>query len=464
MKPSVTPDSPQGVRRILAANVVSKAVVLGVSGVLAVFTTHLILQHFGVAAYAQYGLLASMTALIPFADLGMSAAVINAVAGSSSPRTDEHVRLTLLSALRVLIVSATVIIGIGVVISLLGLWPAILGKGLLPGGGTAALVCVIVFALTLPMGIGQRILTGLGKNHVQIRTQFIPAPLMLVFVVLMVLLHDKPSNALPVVSYVGGTLIAASSLYLAARYIAPQFGIALRDVRHYRSIPGGQVMNVAWPMLAQMIALPIAMQTDRLLLSHLAPTAELAQYNLASQLFGMITQTISTAGIALWPVFAKARTGDIRSPWGFTLGFLGGGVGLAALLGALLPWFAPLISGGRIILSPWLIVGFILFVGAQAAKYPLGMYMTDARGLRFQVLPIFVLVPVNLAISWALISPLGAAGPILGSAISVTLCQVLPNIWYVRRDLAQRRATPNLAVLASGVPASSSLDPGSEQK
>lgn len=442
VKPPVTPDSPQGVRRILAANVVSKAVVLGVSGVLAVFTTHLILQHFGVAAYAQYGLLASMTALIPFADLGMSAAVINAVAGSTSPRTDEQVRLTLLSALRVLLVSAAVLVAIAVLISVSGIWPSILGKGLLPGGGTAALACVLVFAVTLPMGIGQRILTGLGKNHIQIRTQFIPAPLMLAFVALMVALGRTPSNLLPVISYVGGTLIAGSSLYLAARYISPQFRTVLHDVRHFRSIPGGRVMNVAWPMLAQMIALPIAMQTDRLLLSHLAPTAQLAQYNLASQLFGMITQTISTAGIALWPVFAKARTGDIRSPWGFTFGFLAGGLGLAALLGVLLPWFAPLISGGRITLSPWLIIGFVLFVGAQAAKYPLGMYMTDARGLRFQVLPIFVLVPVNLAISWLLINPLGAAGPILGSAIAVTMCQVLPNVWYVRRDLARRRAEP----------------------
>lgn len=440
VKHAAVAQSPLGVRRVLAANVVSKAAVLGVSGVLALFTTHLILRHFGVAAYAQYGLLASMTALIPFADLGMSAAVINIVAGSSSPRTDEQVRLTLLSALRVLIVSAAVIAGIAVVISVAGLWPVILGKGLLPGGGIAALACVLVFAVTLPMGIGQRILTGLGLNHIQIRTQFIPAPLMLAFVALMVLLHRTPSNLLPVVSYVGGTLIAGSSLYLAARYLSPQLRTVLRDLRHFRSVRGGAVMNVAWPMLAQMIALPIAMQTDRLLLSHLAPTAELAQYNLASQLFGMITQTINTAGVALWPVFAKARTAnEIRSPWGLTLAFLGGGFGLAALLGVLLPWFAPLISGGRISLSPWLIVGFVLFVAAQGAKYPVGMYMTDARGLRFQVLPIFIMVPVNLGLSWLLISPLGAAGPILGSAIAVTLCQVLPNLLYVRRDLAKRR-------------------------
>ncbi len=51
-----------------------------------------------------------------------------------------------------------------------------------------------------------------------------------------------------------------------------------------------------------------------------------------------------------------------------------------------------------------------------------------------------MLVPFNLAISWWLIAPLGAAGPIVGSTVTVFLCQVLPNIWYVRRDLHRRRA------------------------
>lgn len=431
----------QGLRRMLATNVISKAVVLGVSGLLAVVTTRLIITHFGVAAYAQYGLLASMTALVPFADLGMSAAVINVVAGSSSPGTDQKVRLTLLSALRLLIASAGVIIVIALAISLFGLWPTLLGKGLLPGGAVAALVCVIIFGLTLPLGMGQRILTGLGKNHIQIRTQFIPAPLMLAAVALFVMLGVKADNGLPIVSYVGGTLVAGASLFIAAKYITPQFRDVVRDVARIRKVPGGKVMNVAWPMLAQMMALPIAMQTDRLLLSHLAVTKDLAQYNLASQLFGMITQTISTAGIALWPVFAKARSGkEVKSPWGLTLWFTVGGLGLAGILGALLPWFAPAISGGRISLSPWLIVGFIVFVGAQASKYPLGMYMTDAKGLRFQVVPILIMVPINLGLSWALVAPLGAAGPIVGSAIAVTACQVLPNIWFVRRDLERRRS------------------------
>lgn len=431
-----------GVWKVVGNNAASKVLVLGLSGAFAIVTTRLIIQHFGIDAYAQYGLLASMSSLVPFADLGMSAAIINTVASAGTPQSDDNVRRTLVSALRVLFVSGAALIAIGALFTLLGLWPDLLGEGLNPSGGsTAAFLCVMIFGLTLPMGVGQRVLTGLGKNHVQIRAQALVAPAFLVAVGIFVALQLPAGNYLAVASYAANALLAVVSLYLAAKLLRPQLRSALSAVPKLRTVRGVSVMNVAWPMLAQMLALPIAMQTDRLLLSHLTGTTELSQYNLASQLFGMIIQTISAAGVALWPVFAKARSdANVRSPYTLTAGFFGGGLFLAAVLALLSPWLTGIVSDGRIDLDAWLVWGFVAFVGAQAAKYPLGMYMTDLRGLRFQVLPIFILVPVNLGLSWMLIGVVGPGGPIMGSAIAVTLCQVLPNLWYVRRDLARRRA------------------------
>jgi O-antigen/teichoic acid export membrane protein len=66
------------------------------------------------------------------------------------------------------------------------------------------------------------------------------------------------------------------------------------------------------------------------------------------------------------------------------------------------------------------------------------MYMTDARGLRYQALWIVALLPVNLGLSWILAVQIGAAGPIIGSAVGVLVCQVMANWIYVRRDLARR--------------------------
>lgn len=427
--------------KIVGTNAIAKTVVMGLSGALAFVTTRLIIQHFGIDAYAQYGLLASLTSLVPFADLGMSAVVINTVAGSDEPGRDPIVKRTIVSAFRILVCSALVLVCIGVLVTVVGWWPTVLGKGLEPSATGAVLACVVVFALTLPLGVGQRILTGLGKNHIQIITQGLAAPFILLVVVALVLSGPSSGNYLAVASYAAGTVVAGTALFVAARYLRPQVREAIRAVPKVRSQRGVKTLNVAWPMLVQMIALPIAMQTDRLLLSHLGTTGELAQYNLASQLFGLIIQTMSAAGFALWPIFTKARSASqIKSPNTLTAGFLLGGFGLSALLAVLLPWVVPFISSGRITITPWLTIGFVAFVTAQAVKYPVGMYMTDVAGLRYQLIPIVIMVPLNLGLSWGLVAPLGAAGPIVGSAIAVTLCQVIPNLIYVRRDLRHRRA------------------------
>ncbi len=430
-----------GALRVIGANAMAKVVVMGVSGVLAVITTRLIIQYYGVDSYAQYGLLTSMAALVPFADLGMSAAIINVVASSASPKTEELVRRTLVSAFRVLLCSAAVLAAVGVVLTALNLWPALLGDGLLAGGSVAALACVLVFAITLPLGVGQRVLTGLGKNHVQILTQALAAPFILSIVITLIAVGANADNFLAPVAYSASTVVALTALLIAARYITPQIRLAIKMIPRIRRYPGVNVMGVAWPMLIQMIALPVAMQTDRLVLSHLGTNDQLAEYNLGSQLFGLIAQTIAASAVALWPMFAKARSADeIRSPFKLTAGFVVAGGLLAITLAALLPVAVPLISDGKVQLSTSLVVGFSFFVVAQAAKYPLGMYMTDLRGLRFQVIPILIMVPVNLGLSVLLVAPLGAAGPIIASAIAVALFQAAPNAWYVRRDLRHRRA------------------------
>ena len=73
----------------------------------------------------------------------------------------------------------------------------------------------------------------------------------------------------------------------------------------------------------------------------------------------------------------------------------------------------------------------------QALKYPLGMYMTDARGLRFQAYMILAMVPVNLGLSIVLAGSLGAAGPVIGSLVGVVLFQYVANLLYVRRRAAR---------------------------
>ncbi|OII23723.1 polysaccharide biosynthesis protein [Frigoribacterium sp. MCBA15_019] len=419
-----------------------KVIVMGLSGVLGIITSRMIIQNFGTDAYAQYGLLSTFPTLLPFADLGIAAIVINAVAGSSSVRTDDFVKRSIVTAFRVLLVSGGIMVAVALIITLAGWWPVLLGEGLLPDGGSlAAGLCLAVFGLVIPLTVGQRILVGLKKTSTQVASQAVVAPFMLLAIGSAVMFSAPIGSYLAVVSYVANSLVSVICLIVAARALSPQIGQAVKLVPRVRSYRGVPALGLAWPMLVQMIALPVAMQTGRLLLSHLAGPDELAQYNLASQLFGIVLQTVAAAGIALWPVYAAARSaGRVESPTVPTLWFLLGGLVLGTALAVLSPFLARFVSGGAITLDGWMLVGFVVFVGLQAAKYPVGMYMTDKTGLVFQVLPIVLMVPLNLGLSWWFIGLVGAAGPVLGSAISVALCQLVPNLWYVSRDLGRRRA------------------------
>lgn len=441
-----------GMARAVSSTAATKVLVMGLSGLIGIFTSRMIITHFGTEAYAQYGLLTTLSTLLPFADLGMAAVVINAIAGSSDPRTDPVVRRTITTAMRILIGAGLVIAGVALVITLLGWWPTLLGAGLTPGSGSiAAFLCLAIFGLTLPLTVGQRILVGLDRTTTQTATQFIVAPFMFLSVAVLVLLAVPADSYLAVFSYIASGLVSVLCLVLAARALRPQVGAAIRAVPRVRREPNVAAFGLAWPMLAQMLALPIAMQTDRLLLSHLTHGTELAQYNLATQLYGMVLQTIAAAGVAFWPVFARARSASrVESPYRPTLVFTGGALVASLLLTAVLPWVTQFVSSGKLTLDGWLVGGYIAFIVVQAAKYPIGMYMTDQRGLTFQVLPIVILVPINLGLSWWLTLTIGAGGPIIGSAVAVLLCQVIPNLWYVRRDLARRRAQAGAGAAGGG--------------
>lgn len=431
----------RGLIRLLGPTAITKFVVMGMTGLIGLFTTRLIIGHYGTQDYELYALVSTLPNLLPFADLGMAAVILNAVGGSSNPRHDPEVRQAIVTAMRILTNSGLVITAVCVLLSILGLWPLVLGTDL-RGADLMPLVCLAIFSAALPFTVGPRILIGMGRTTTQIASTALTAPF--IFVAIQLLARFAPPEAgrwLAVTTYLASSTVVLVAFALAWRAIRPQLREVIKLVPRRRAYPSVRAMHLAGPMLLQSMVLPFAMQTDRLLLSHFTEGDELAQYSLAAQLFGVVIQTITATGVALWPVFARARTvGEIKSPGRATVLFAFTGLGAALALTAILPWLWPFISHNRFAMTPWLIGGFIFFVTMEATKYPAGMYMTDEKGLKFQIIPVLLLVPINIGLSIALIGPLGAGGPVWGSALSVLACQVIPYHLYVRRDLARRRA------------------------
>lgn len=418
-----------------------KFIAMGVSAVLGIIITRIIIQNYGIDAYAQYGLLVGLGALIPVGALGVDAPIMNTVAASESPASDLHLRRVLVTTLRVLVAAAAILLVIVVVMSVFSLWAPLLGESLLPGtGAIAAAVCVVLWAIAMPFGIGQRVLAGLGKNHVTIAISGLQSPVVLLVLLFSLWIGTDAGSFVPVVSYAATLMIAIIAAVIASRLIRPNLWQAIKETPFVRRFPGGKILDQAWPMTVIMIALPLSMQTDRLILSHAAGSAELAQYNLAAQMYFPIGALVSAAGFTLWPRFAAARArGHDESPLRLTIVFGAIAAGMCLAVSLISGWLAAFASGGEVSLSLLLILSFSAWMIIQGFQYPMGMYLTDKKGLRFQALMVTLMVPVTLGLSWVLAVQLGAPGPVIGSALGVLFFQVLANVIYVRRRARRTR-------------------------
>lgn len=423
--------------------------VLPISALLGIVVTRLIIDNYGQASYAQYMLLVGIVSLIPFADLGISASIMNATAAAEDPRTDSTLRGTLVSAMRILAGSATTLILVAIVLTATGAWSTLLGEGLDGRSGElAAGLCLATLGLAMLLGYGQRILIGLGKNALSILIGGLQTPIVLLVLFIAISLDWDFGPYVAVVSYAALIVTGALSLMIANRRIRPLLGEAWRDAWRIFRVRGERVFDTAWPMLIQMIALPLAMQSSRLVLSHVSGVEQLATYSLASQMFNPIFSVSVAASMALWPVFARARAVGKSDVSARTLSLLFAAFALVAVtaMSLLSGFLADLASGGRITLPIELVIAFAVLMVVQAAKSPLGMYMTDARGLRFQAYMVLMMLPVTVGLSIFLAGILGATGPVIASIAGVVVFQLVANWIYVARA-EKTAATPKPAAL-----------------
>lgn len=204
-----------------------------------------------------------------------------------------------------------------------------------------------------------------------------------------------------------------------------------------RGRPGGRIAHLAGPMMVITAALPIAFQSDRLLLSHLSSLGQVAVYSVGSQLYGALLGLVGAAGMSLWPILARRRAQQpvlrhelIRLSTVFALvGFI-----LAIVVVATGPWVAYFVSNGEIELGYGVLVAFGLLLVVQASWFPTGMLFTDRDGLRFQAVAAVVMVVINISLSALLAYRVGAVGPIIGFVVAMVIAMWVPGVWRALRD------------------------------
>lgn len=398
----------------------------------------LVISSLGVEGYAAYSIVAGIALIIPFADLGTGAAIMDAMARRGQPSADP-IDGVLVTSWRTLFAMSTLVVGFALGFASVGLWAPILG---LPEGSaieTGVATALVVFALSLPLSIGPRLLIGGGLTHAAVLCQALGAVLMLGGVALASITAESPALFFSA-PFAGMAIGNALALAMADK----RFNIGLLSILRQALRPkvrGARVRHVAGPMFAISVIVPLAFQTDRIVLGHVSSLSEVAAYSVAFQVFSPLLGLVSTAGVALWPVFARSRQDSgggvsrkrlVRAQIAF--GSLGFALALALLAAG--PVLSKMVSGGSINVSFGVFISFGGLLLLQSISYPMAMLLTDRKGLRFQAWLHLLMLAVNVPLSVFLAHKLGASGPIIASVLAIGGVLFVPQWIRTRRVTA----------------------------
>ena len=416
-----------------AKSFTARAITLPVIAVAGLLVTRVVIDALGSDGYASYALIVGLASLVPFLDLGLGAAVTDAVA--------RHATSDPVDTAAVLRRSQRILVGVGVGIAIaawllaaFGIWHLVLGVSANSSVEVAAAVGFTFFGAGLPLSLGARVLQGLGRNHLAVSLQSLQA-LTALLVVAAAASTSAPFWVFVAGPFLGTFVVAAASWALARRSLQ---SLNPSTAPAQDAPPRSPAIALyAVPMLIIALAEPVAWQADRIILSHASTLNAVAQYSLVFALFGPLNSLIAASGGSLWPVFARRRTvgavtgGDVART---TAGFAGVGLLLSAamiLIGPLLVRF----MARDAVEVPWhLFWAFAALLLLVAMWIPTGMVLTDPQGLRIQAGLVIGQVIINIPLSIVLAARWGAIGPVVASAVAIAVSNCVGwLIFSVRR-------------------------------
>ena len=403
---------------------------LVVSTLFGAISARYVFQDAGVALFGFIMMLATVQALLPFADLGLGAAVMNALAAAGTPEQKMEAQATVLGALRILLRLAFVLLLVDLICYATGCWSRLLAiaeMATIPHADEAITGVLGLVAFSIPLGLGYRVFIGLHKTHAAVLMAAVTQPLTLCFVLALASFHAPPiyySTAWPAGSMLANACITAAALHK----------LGVRDTRICSTEPreriGVTFRETAGPMFVISVATPVAYQGDRIILAAVGTPHELSEYSLVAQVFTPLMGLVIATATPLWPLFVKrsSENGDTHRLWLLSSAAFGAlGVSFAGLLMLLAPPYGSIVTKGQMSISILLISSFGCLMILQSLNAPAAMRLNDRSGLRYQAIWIGPALLINLFVSIVFTKFLGASGPVLGSIVGLMCAQVLPN-------------------------------------
>lgn len=404
--------------------------VLPVSAGLALLTAAITFQSAGVAAFGLITMVAQLQLALPFADLGMGAAVTRAVArAEQSPQQRRHAAAlirrtaTLLAALGIASATGAACAGAA------GVWSSwfVLPPELATDFDVVASTVLVMFFLGLPFGLSERILVGQDRASLLVVLGLILGIANVSVAATVAALGLPPmwlAAGLPVGSAVFLAVCTATALKRWGR-------LGWGDTY---TVPVGTILWGGLPVVLAAAGTVLAEQHGRFVLAQVAAPEIVSEYALGLSLYMPVYSILYMSSAVLWPRFARNLDARLWRQSNTALLLLGLGAA-----GGYLVFARPLsglVSGGEMVL-PWpVVLCFCLVFIAQSGHLVQENLLTDVWGFKRQaVMSMMLLLLVVPLTGLGVALGAGAAAPAISLTCGVVIAQVIPGRILARRVL-----------------------------
>jgi O-antigen/teichoic acid export membrane protein len=416
-------------------------------------TVPLAIGYLGPERYGLWVTISSVTAMLTFADFGLGNGLMNLVADASGHGDRAAAHRAVSSAFYML--SALSASAVVLFIFLYGriAWADALNVTSLTAAAEAGPSVAVFFAclaLSLPLGLVQRIQLGYQENYIS--SLWAALGNLLALAGLIAAIHV--GAGLPwLVLALAGAPVASTALNGVLLFTKrhPDLRPRLRLASRATSV---RLMRVGFLFFMLQLAGAIAYQSDVVVAARVVGPDAAAEYAVLLRMFFLVPTLITMVLIPLWPAYGEAiARGDIgwvRTTLKRSLGLstlVSGSValGLLVLGDTLLKiWIGPLFHP-----SFALLLGMALWSTVYTAFNSIAMLLNGATVIAFQVVVATVMAIASILASVQLGTRIGVAGIIWGTLLAYVFLSALPISLYVPRLLRRLDAQHSAPFLAA---------------
>lgn len=424
-------------RALLAAfaSALAKAIVI----LSALVTIPLTIDYLGVERFGLWMTVASLIALMSFADMGLGNGLLNAVADADGKTDAESIRRYISSAFIALVCIAIVVAIVFALVvpaidlpRLFKIRSAIAASEVYP----AVFAFVAIFAISIPASIVQKVQLGLQMG---LRSNVWQAGgSLLSFVAILLVIWFKggvpwlvlASAGIPVVVLIASSL----DFFLRShRHLAPRFANVGRT-------EFSRLARTGLLFFFLQLSAALAFASDNLIIANVLGQAAVAEYAVVNKLFEAVLLLLGVMVFPLWPAYAEAKArNDIA--WiertmlrALVLTFLYvSGAGIFLLMSG--RWLLEIWVGETIGYSLGLFSALVVWTILRGLGLTHSMFLNGLGAIKSQLVVALLFAASSLVMKWYLASRFGLNGVLLALISTYFIFAFVPLAFTTRRIL-----------------------------